>query len=242
MSQRGTWHRCNNREFHHAGPIASRVSGYRIRNLHLNGFVVRRYAHHGCRVGRAEASTCVRSRQQSTRRPIEEDPFDPKGKQDAGSVIWRTETLKPAVGSKPDIAVRADIDIPDRDFKTTMLFRRNTDNSLPATRVIELIFALPPDFAGGGIANVPGMTMKLGEQTLGKPLSGVVVKVTDSFFMMGLSNEGLDRNLKLLKERSWFDITLFYVSGRRAILAVEKGAAGEQAFADAFSAWAASEE
>jgi hypothetical protein len=170
---------------------------------------------------------------------IEEDPFDPKGKQDAGSVIWRTGTLEPAGGVKSDIAVRADIEIPDRDFKMTMLFRRNTDASLPASHTIELIFALPPDFAGGGIANVPGITMKLGEQSVGERLSGVVVKVSDSFFMMGLSNEALDRNLTLLKERSWFDITLFYVSGRRAILAVEKGAAGEQAFADAISAWAA---
>jgi len=170
---------------------------------------------------------------------IEEDPFDPKGKQDAGSVIWRTGTLEPAGGVKSDIAVRADIEIPDRDFKMTMLFRRNTDASLPASHTIELIFALPPDFAGGGIANVPGITMKLGEQSVGERLSGVVVKVSDSFFMMGLSNEALDRNLTLLKERSWFDVTLFYVSGRRAILAVEKGAAGEQAFADATSAWAA---
>jgi hypothetical protein len=170
---------------------------------------------------------------------IEEDPFDPKGKQDAGSVIWRTGTLEPAGGVKSDIAVRADIEIPDRDFKMTMLFRRNTDASLPASHTIELIFALPPDFAGGGIANVPGITMKLGEQSAGERLSGVVVKVSDSFFMMGLSNEALDRNLTLLKERSWFDVTLFYVSGRRAILAVEKGAAGEQAFADATSAWAA---
>jgi len=175
---------------------------------------------------------------------IDEDPFDPQGNPDAGSVIWRTETLKPAGGSKPDIAVRADIDIPDRKFKMKMVFRRNTDTSLPASHIIELIFALPSDFAAGGIANVPGMMMKLGEQTVGSPLSGVVVKVTDGFFLMGLSNLERDRanNLKLLTERSWFDIPLFYVSGRRAILAIEKGTAGEQVFGDAFSAWAASAE
>jgi hypothetical protein len=40
-----------------------------------------------------------------------------------------------------------------------------------------------------------------------------------------------------LKERSWFDVPLVYVSQRRAIIAIEKGAPGERAFNDAFAAW-----
>jgi len=54
----------------------------------------------------------------------DEDPSDPKGKQYVGSVIWRTEQIKAAAGQKADIAVRADIEIPDRKFKMTMSFRR----------------------------------------------------------------------------------------------------------------------
>src|SRR5207302_3289760 len=42
----------------------------------------------------------------------DEDPSDPKGKQYVGSVIWRTEPVKASGTQKPDIAVRADIDIP----------------------------------------------------------------------------------------------------------------------------------
>ena len=57
----------------------------------------------------------------------DEDPSDPKGKQYVGSVIWRTEPIKASGNQKPDIAVRADIEIPDRKFKMTMSFRRNTD-------------------------------------------------------------------------------------------------------------------
>ena len=64
----------------------------------------------------------------------DEDPSDPKGKQYVGSVIWRTEPIKASGNQKPDIAVRADIEIPDRKFKMTMSFRRNTDTSLPAMR------------------------------------------------------------------------------------------------------------
>jgi hypothetical protein len=169
----------------------------------------------------------------------DEDPSDPKGKQYVGSVIWRTEPVKAAAGQKADIAVRADIEIPDRKFKMTMSFRRNTDASLPASHTAELTFILPPDFAGGGVGNVPGILMKSNEQARGTPLAGLAVKVTDGFFLVGLSNVDADRarNLQLLKERSWFDVPLVYVNQRRAIIAIEKGAPGERAFNDAFAAW-----
>ena len=169
----------------------------------------------------------------------DEDPGDPKGKQYVGSVIWRTEPIKATGNQKPDIAVRADIDIPDRKFKMTMSFRRNTDTSLPASHTAELTFILPQDFAGGSIGNVPGILMKSNEQARGTPLAGLAVKVTDGFFLVGLSNVDADRarNLQLLKERSWFDIPLVYANQRRAIIAIEKGAPGERAFNEAFAAW-----
>jgi hypothetical protein len=169
----------------------------------------------------------------------DEDPSDPKGKQYVGSVIWRTEQIKPTGTQKGDLAVRADIEIPDRKFKMTMSFRRNTDTSLPASHTAELTFILPPDFAGGGVSNVPGILMKSNEQARGTPLAGLAVKVTDGFFLVGLSNVDADRsrNLQLLKERSWFDVPLVYANQRRAIIAIEKGAPGERAFNDAFAAW-----
>ena len=102
----------------------------------------------------------------------DEDPSDPKGKQYVGSVIWRTEPIKASGNQKPDIAVRADIEIPDRKFKMTMSFRRNTDTSLPASHTAELTFILPQDFSGGGVGNVPGILMKSNEQARGTPLAG----------------------------------------------------------------------
>jgi hypothetical protein len=169
----------------------------------------------------------------------DEDPSDPKGKQYVGTVVWRTEPIKGAAGQPADIAVRADIEIPDRKFKMTMSFRRNTDTSLPASHTAELTFILPPDFDGGGVANVPGILMKSNEQARGTPLAGLAVKVTDGFFLVGLSNVDADRsrNIQLLKERSWFDVPLVYVNQRRAIIAIEKGPPGERAFNDAFAAW-----
>jgi hypothetical protein len=169
----------------------------------------------------------------------DEDPSDPKGKQYVGSVIWRTEPIKATGNQKPDVAVRADIEIPDRKFKMTMSFRRNTDTSLPASHTAELTFILPQDFSGGGVGNVPGVLMKSNEQARGTPLAGLAVKVTDGFFLVGLSNVDSDRarNLQLLKERSWFDVPLVYVNQRRAIIAIEKGSPGERAFNDAFALW-----
>ncbi|MEH2500516.1 hypothetical protein V1294_006995 [Bradyrhizobium sp. AZCC 1678] len=169
----------------------------------------------------------------------DEDPSDPKGKQYVGSVIWRTEPIKASGNQKPDVAVRADIEIPDRKFKMTMSFRRNTDSSLPASHTAELTFILPQDFSGGGVGNVPGILMKSNEQARGTPLAGLAVKVTDGFFLVGLSNVDSDRarNLQLLKERSWFDVPLVYVNQRRAIIAIEKGSPGERAFNDAFAMW-----
>jgi hypothetical protein len=169
----------------------------------------------------------------------DEDPADAKGKQYVGSVVWRTEPIK-ASGSQPaDLAVRADIEIPDRKFKMTISFRRNTDSSLPASHTAELTFILPADFSSGGIANVPGILMKSNEQARGTPLAGLAVKVTDGFFLVGLSNVDSDRtrNTQLLKDRSWFDVPLVYANQRRAIIAIEKGPPGERAFNDAFALW-----
>ncbi|MBB5047114.1 hypothetical protein HNR60_001866 [Rhodopseudomonas rhenobacensis] len=169
----------------------------------------------------------------------DEDPSDPKGKQYVGTVVWRTEQIKGSGGKPGDIAVRADVEIAERKFKMSMSFRRNTDASLPASHTAELTFVLPADFAGGGVSNVPGILMKSNEQARGTPLAGLAVKVTDGFFLVGLSNVDADRarNLQLLKERSWFDIPLVYSNQRRAIIAIEKGSPGERAFSDAFTSW-----
>ena len=152
-------------------------------------------------------------------------------------------------------------EIPDRKFKMTMSFRRNTDTSFPVSHTAQLTFILPPDFANGGVGNVPGILMKSNERapshcpheialypstipttkvaSCGAPLAGVAVKVTDGFFQVGLSNVDADRarNLRLLKERSWFDVPLIYANQRSATIAIEKGAPGERAFKDALTAW-----
>jgi hypothetical protein len=169
----------------------------------------------------------------------EEDPNDPQGRRFVGSAIWRTERVSPGSGQPEDVAIRADVEIPDRKLTMTWSLRRNTDKSLPATHTVEIMFRLPQDFAAGAVTNVPGILMKQTEQTRGAPLAGHAVKVTDSYYLIGLSSIEADKeaNLRMLKERGWFDIPVVYSNKRRAILAVEKGGPGDRVFAEAFAAW-----
>jgi hypothetical protein len=169
----------------------------------------------------------------------EEDPSNPQGKQYVGSAVWRTETVSPGSGLAPEVQIRADVTVPERNMTVTWTLRRNTDQALPASHTIEIMFNLPADFQGGGISNVPGVLMKESEQARGVPLAGLAVKVTNGFFLIGLSAVDTDvtRNLQLLKDRPWFDVPIVYNNGGRAILALEKGPSGERAFADAFAAW-----
>lgn len=169
----------------------------------------------------------------------DEDPNNPQGKRYVGSAIWRTETVSPGPGLAPELAVRADVEIPERRLRMTWSLRRNTDKALPASHTIEIMFTLPADFDQGGISNVPGVLMKQSEQARGVPLAGLAVKVTNGYFLIGLSAVDIDvqRNIQFLKDRDWFDIPIVYTSGKRAILAMEKGTPGIRAFEEAFRAW-----
>jgi hypothetical protein len=169
----------------------------------------------------------------------DEDPNDPKGKRYVGSALWRTETVSPGPGLAPELAIRADVEIPERHMRMTFSLRRNTDKALPASHTIEIMFTLPADFQEGGVGNIPGVLMKQNEEARGVPLAGLAVKVTNGYFLIGLSAVDVDvqRNIQMLKERDWFDIPLVYTSGKRAIMALEKGTPGARAFEEALRAW-----
>jgi hypothetical protein len=167
----------------------------------------------------------------------EEDSSDPQGKRYFGVVSWRTETASPAQSS--DVAVRADVKIPDRRITMTWLLRRNIDHALPASYTIEMMFDLPADFPGGGVASVPGVLMKRSEQEPSTPLANVAARAMNGVFIIELSAADSDeqRNVQMLKESPWFDIPIAYSNGSRAILAIEKGLPGYRAFAEAFAVW-----
>lgn len=63
----------------------------------------------------------------------DEDLSNPSGQQHVGSVEWRTEISK-IPGQSDEVAVSANVDIPERKFKMTLTLRRNLDKSLPASQ------------------------------------------------------------------------------------------------------------
>ncbi|MBI3704056.1 MAG: hypothetical protein HY244_09480 [Rhizobiales bacterium] len=171
----------------------------------------------------------------------EQDSSNPEGKRFVGSALWRTETVSPGPGLAPELAVRADVEIPERRMRMTWSLRSNTDKALPASHTIEVMFTLPADFDQGGIGEVPGVFVKQNEQSQqrGLPLTGLAVKVTNGYFLIGLSAVEFERqrNIQFLKERDWFEVPITYTSGKRALLAIEKGTPGSRAFEEAFRAW-----
>ncbi len=156
-----------------------------------------------------------------------------------GTVTWKTETYNAGPGLPPDIGIRGDIQIPERRISISFTLRRNLDQALPASHTVEIGFALPQDFAYGGISNVPGIRMKQTESAQGAPLAGLSVRVNPTYFLVGLSAVPADkqRNIQLLQTRPWIDVPLVYTNNKRGIIAFEKGPTGEQAFQDAFAAW-----
>jgi hypothetical protein len=119
-----------------------------------------------------------------------------------------TEFARRARGADVALAFFAGhgVQAPDPLGSAHWSLRRNTDPTLPASHTVEITFKLPSDFAGGGISKVPGILMKEAEQSRGVPLAGLVVKVTNGFFLIGLSSVDADkeRNIALLKERSCY--------------------------------------
>ncbi|MCX5516331.1 hypothetical protein C3941_17035 [Kaistia algarum] len=151
-----------------------------------------------------------------------------------GSVVWKFDA-----NSSNGPEIQALIDVPDRKMKVTVNIRKNTDSTLPASHLVEVIVDTSADFPGGGIKAVPAFVMKPTEEARGQPLDGAPAKVADGFFWIAFSSDAapMAQNIALLRERNWIDIPLIYENDQRAILTLEKGTPGQKAFEQAFAAW-----
>ncbi|CDZ40439.1 hypothetical protein NOJ28_10875 [Neorhizobium galegae] len=156
-----------------------------------------------------------------------------------GSVSWSLQREAGANGRQEPV-VQGRINVPGRGLTALMTFKRNTDPSLPASHLVEIVFAVPPDFEGGAIESVQRIAMKASEQDRGNALIAVPAKITDDFHMIALNDfpDARSTNLELLRSRNWIDIPIAYRNGRRALLTLQKGPEGERAFNDAIREWA----
>jgi hypothetical protein len=156
----------------------------------------------------------------------------------SGKVVWQTQP-DPTDPRPGTLLLKARVEIPERGLVVLIQMHPNGDTSFPASHMVELKFNLPQGFEGKSITSVPGLILKADEQARGDALVGASAKVSENFFWIALSATDAERsrNLKFFRERGWIDVPVLYESGRRAILTLEKGGAGEKAVADAFASW-----
>ncbi|TGP25090.1 MULTISPECIES: hypothetical protein [unclassified Mesorhizobium] len=170
----------------------------------------------------------------------EERTSTQQGTAEPGSIVWSLVQESPGGDLPPEPAIRAEATIPGKDIQLRMTIRRNTDQTLPASHIIEMIFLTPEGFDGGGVDNILRIAMKSSEQDAGSPLIGIPAKIADGFFLVALNDTKADEdaNLTLLRGQDWIDVPVVYKTGRRALLTMEKGIPGEKVFDEALKAWA----
>ncbi|MER9415196.1 hypothetical protein NKI95_04305 [Mesorhizobium sp. M0306] len=169
----------------------------------------------------------------------EERTSTAQGSAEPGNIVWSLVQESPGGDLPPEPAIRAEATIPGKDIQLRMTIRRNTDQTLPASHIIEMIFLTPDGFEGGGVDNILRVAMKGSEQDAGSPLIGIPAKIADGFFLVALNDTKADEdaNLTLLRGQDWIDVPVVYKTGRRALLTMEKGIPGEKVFDEALKAW-----
>lgn len=149
------------------------------------------------------------------------------------AIVWTLNQEAPSPGQPAEAVVKGRLDIPGNQLSMVMTIKRNTDEGLPASHIIEL------NFEGGEIDNVARFVMKASEQARGEGLVAVPAKIDTGYFLIALNNlpQAIETNSKLLLESDWIDIPLGYATGRRALVTLEKGVIGERVFREAFDDW-----
>ncbi|MCP4183874.1 MAG: hypothetical protein GY761_11250 [Hyphomicrobiales bacterium] len=169
----------------------------------------------------------------------EEGTTGSSASRDNAAIVWSMEHEVLDDGNG-EAVIKGQLDVPGRSLSMILLIKRNRDESLPASHIVELKFQLPKDFSGGNISDVSRFVMKTSEQGRGEGLIAVPAKISDGNFLIALNNleQALATNNKLMIESSWIDVPLGYTTGRRALVTLEKGAQGDKVFRDAFAEWA----
>ena len=154
-----------------------------------------------------------------------------------GTVVW---SIVPAPANQPAaVGVKSEIDIPDLKLHASMILRKNFDASLPASHTIDLRLNFDPGSPIKGIKDIALPLMRRDDPPAADALTGVRVKISDNYFLVGLNRGDTDvtRNIQELAERGWIDFPMQLDDDRIAKLTFEKGGDGEKIVAQALAAW-----
>jgi hypothetical protein len=155
-----------------------------------------------------------------------------------GIVVW-TLVSEPSGEGPENQVIRGEINNPETGLSALLTIKKNNDASLPASHLIEIVFAVPEGFDGGSIDQLQRVSFKQTEADQGSPLIAVPAKITQDFYMVALNDlaEAIQVNTDLMRQRSWIDIPVVYANGRQALITLEKGATGTEVFNQALDAW-----
>src|SRR5262249_43955084 len=150
------------------------------------------------------------------------------------TVTWSLERIAGKPKQKPELAIRADITVPERGLEVTWVMRRNTDKSAFATHVVS-VTVQTPDKDHGMIRDLFGMLLGSSEESNPTALFASHEKADYNAFRSYLSPADFSMrvNDKLIRERSWIELRFTFRDGERAILAMDKGSSGARVFAAA---------
>jgi hypothetical protein len=156
-----------------------------------------------------------------------------------GRVSWRVEAQNAGRGQPLETIVRADVEIPDGGLALAFTIRRNTDQAFPASHIVGLRFQRSGDDGNGAVKEAGVPQFKSEENERGAPLSAITSVLGDNLFVSAMSRVPVEveRNLDLIRSRNWIDIPIRFASGRRGIVAFEKGISGDQRIAEGIRAW-----
>ncbi|MEL6920479.1 MAG: hypothetical protein AAFO77_05560 [Pseudomonadota bacterium] len=156
-----------------------------------------------------------------------------------GSIIWTQVQESPGGDLPLEPAIRGEVNVPDLNLSLVLTVRRNGDVTFPASHIIEMFFAVPDNFSGRGIGDVQRVTFKGTEQDPGTALIGIPAPIDTNIFLVALTDAAaaIQTNTQLMRGESWIDIPMQYVSGRRALVTLEKGIPGERVFQEVFTYW-----
>ncbi len=166
------------------------------------------------------------------------DPSQPpRGIQ--GRVSWRVEAQNAGQGQQLETVIRADTEIPEVGLSLVFTIRRNTDAAFPASHIVGMRFQRSADDGNGAVREAGVPQFKTEENERGAPLSAITSALGDNLFVSALSRVPIEveRNVDLIRSRNWIDIPVRFASGKRGIIAFEKGLSGDQRIAEGFRAW-----
>jgi hypothetical protein len=155
------------------------------------------------------------------------------------AITWEMKQESLKEGNAPEPVIVGKMDVPEKAMSIDINIKRNIDEAVSASHMIELRFNLPADFTGKSVESIARFVMKTTEEAPGEPLVAVPVKVSEGYFLIALDNltQAVAVNTQLLKESAWIDVPIVYGTGKRALITLEKGGTGERVFDEAFKDW-----